>query len=486
MKKILLTAGLLSLLMNACTNESILSGIPEKGGVHAQAGTTRLSFDVGLPTGDPVTYAEIQTPQEKQIREIDVYQFGEGSDGMLEAVYNNVSISPSGTGYKLNLYVSGTGKKQFVFVANNLSFGKGYVPSIENLTNGSISYADFLKKTTQAVSATAQLNGAPLLMTGKTDAIDIQAGTSTPDQRVELLRVMSRVDVRNYEPILTITRVRLERSASTTTVDGVQPDGAEFITLPEATLPDQATTDGPIEYERVPATSNEGAYDFYKHVFYPYPRTDVDAEERAPLIVVEGVLFKGDPDRETKVIYKKPLKIDGEANFLGFKRNTRYTLVIKRAIPGEMDANIVVDKWNEEEIDAPMVGVTAPRIQGMLRPWQFSPVDLSWNSNTSTFTVNKNERSYDLEVVSNSEWEILVDGQSEAPIDGNLTDWLSYRSEHDPSHPFQEDKTRNILKFIIQLNDTGNERSVRCILRSKADRNKLFVFTVIQKHTDTI
>lgn len=487
MKKFLLTAGVLSLMMASCSHESLVPGTTPQGGGDSPAvvptkAMTRLSFDVSLPAGDPITYAEIQTPQEKVIERIDVYQFGDGADAPLEAVYNDVSKTASGTGYKLNLLVSGTGMKQFVFVANNLATNQSFVPGIENLTAGAVTYADFLKKTTQAIRNTP-LNGAPLLMTGKTVAIDVNA--NTPNQRVEMLRVMSRVDIRNYEPKLSLTRAYLTRSANMTTLDGLPPStGLQFVDLPEATLPTTATSGAAIDYELVAATNTEGQYDFYKHVFYPYPSADVTQEAQAPVIVVEGILFKGDAERETKVVYRKPFKIKDQQNFLGFKRNTRYTLVIKRAIPGEVDAEFIVDKWNEDEIDAPLVGVQTPRISGVYLPGWITPSRQKWANDA--LTLSKHSISTQLKVSSNSEWEILIEGAQAVAQDKSLGEWARYEEYTNAHYHRPEDKLYANVSIIVNENTTNQERSIRCILRSKADKNKRYAFTITQKASESI
>ena len=163
MKKIFIVAGVMLLTLGACTNESLLPDNTNDNGV-TKTRSARMSFNVTLPGGDPITYAEIQTAIEKKVERLDIYQFGEGTDGRLEAVFNNVQLTSAATGYSVSLDTEGSGKKQFMFVANNQGSNNGSAPSIENLANGTITAGEFMKKITKELGD-KQLNGAPLLMT---------------------------------------------------------------------------------------------------------------------------------------------------------------------------------------------------------------------------------------------------------------------------------------------------------------------------------
>lgn len=486
MKKILITVGVVALFLSSCSNESLLPNDTQQGKELVGTRSNRLSFDVALPGGEPITYAEIQTAQEKQVRRLDIYQFATGSDGKLEAVYNNVTLTPSGTGYKVTIEALGSGSKQFFFVANNEGSNNGGAPSVENLTLGSITAADFKKKITKELNG-KQLNGSPLLMTA--EVADVALKTGDVGKKAELTRVMSRLDIVNYEQLLTISRVRLEnckdRNYLFAQSTGSQvPADAKVVALPEAILPTAPATNGAIEMEEVAATTTDIAHTHYKHVFYPYISDAVKEEAKAPLVIIEGTLWKGDKERETKVIYKKHLKIEGQADFLGFKRNTRYTLVIKKAVPGELEATVTVDKWNEETVEAKLSPVT-PRVSAIRDPATadgYFTVD--FNTQTISFKKEASDRVMYVTVNANVDWEIVDEAQNKVlPVDTHtlVRDWLRLNPHYGLGYAKYNSIPYGINVCVKSANTTGKDRSARIILRNKINHNQQTVVTIIQK-----
>lgn len=486
MKKILITVGVVALFLSSCSNESLLPNDTQQGKELVGTRSNRLSFDVALPGGEPITYAEIQTAQEKKVNRLDVYQFATGSDGKLEAIYNNVTLTPSGTGYKVTIEALGSGSKQFFFVANNEGSNNGGAPSVENLTLGSITAADFKKKITKELNG-KQLNGSPLLMTA--EVADVALKTGDVGKKAELTRVMSRLDIINYEPLLTISRVRLEnckdRNYLFAQSTGSQvPAGAKVVALPEAILPTAPATNGAIEMEQVAATTTDIAHTHYKHVFYPYISDAVTEEASAPLIIIEGTLWKGDKERETKVIYKKHLKIEGQADFLGFKRNTRYTLVIKKAVPGELEATVTVDKWNEETVPATLSPVV-PRFVNIWDPSSAAGY-FSIDYKTQTLSFKKETSDVDLYLYTNAnvDWEIVDEAQNKViPLQTAtfVRDWLMIAQLKGRSYDKYNSIPYGIRIYVKSANTIGKNRSVRLILRNKINHNQQTVVTIIQK-----
>lgn len=486
MKKILITVGVVALFLSSCSNESLLPNDTQQGKELVGTRSNRLSFDVALPGGEPITYAEIQTAQEKKVNRLDVYQFATGSDGKLEAIYNNVTLTPSGTGYKVTIEALGSGSKQFFFVANNEGSNNGGAPSVENLTLGSITAADFKKKITKELNG-KQLNGSPLLMTA--EVADVALKTGDVGKKAELTRVMSRLDIINYEPLLTISRVRLEnckdRNYLFAQSPGSQvPAGAKVVALPEAILPTAPATNGAIEMEQVAATTTDIAHAHYKHVFYPYISDAVTEEASAPLIIIEGTLWKGDKERETKVIYKKHLKIEGQADFLGFKRNTRYTLVIKKAVPGELEATVTVDKWNEETVEAKLSPVTPRASEIWDASTAFGYFTTDFNTQTISFKKETSDKEMYLQVYANVDWEIVDEAQNKVlslETKFFVRDWLRITQHKGRMYFKYNSIPYGINIYVKSANTTGKDRSARLILRNKINHNQQTVVTITQK-----
>ena len=468
-------------LLWACSNEQELP-TPDP----ADGQTTMLSFKVGLPAGDPITYA-IQTKQEKLVRRLDIYQFAEGENGVLEATFYNQVLSVAGAGYTANIHASGTGNKQFFFVANNEGENPGGNSALITLTPGSTTAQQFTKMLTKTLTAGASLK-SPLLMTAHIPVVNVLE-SNTPTQNVELVRIMSRLDIKNYEPRLTINRVRLERVLDRSFIfhqaGGVSqnPAGAQVITLPEAILPTTPTqVDGndPIEMEQVAASGGFLAHTHYKHVFYPYVSDEVVEENAAPLLIVEGTLFKDDSDREAKVVYKKALKVTGETNFLGFARNTRYTFVIEKAIHDELTASLKVDMWNEDVVDVD-IQVIAPVTTSFQQGHRYDGFATLTEAG-SLLTVQKDYTGViEVNVNSNTEWEVYPEGSATVPEDGQMNAWLTavpFSSYWGGTVP--QNTLKDVVRLQLTANGTGAERTQRIVLRSKADNNKQGVLTVKQ------
>lgn len=450
-----------------------------------EGSATMLTFSIGLPMGDPVTYA-IQTKQERLVRRFDIYQFAEGETGALEATYYNQPLSATSTGYTVSVGINGTGNKQFFFVANNEGENPGGNLALVTLTPGSTTADAFQKELTKTLAANTSLK-SPLLMTAHIPVVNVLE-SNTPAQTVELVRIMSRLDIKNYEPRLTINRVRLERVLDRSFIfhqAGVSqnPAGAQVITLPEAILPTTPTpVDGndPIEMEQVAASGGFLAHTHYKHVFYPYVSDEVAEENEAPLIIIEGTLFKDDPDREAKVIYKKALKVTGQTNFLGFARNTRYTLVIEKAIPDELTSTLKVDMWNEDVVNAD-IQVIAPVTTSFYQGFRYDGFATLTEAG-SVLTVKKDfTAAIEVSVNSNTEWEVYPEGSSTVPEDGQMNAWLTalpFSSYWGGTVP--QNTLKDALRLRLTVNNTGAERTQRVVLRSKADNDKQSVLTVKQ------
>lgn len=470
------------LLLSSCSEEKD-SLIPDDG----KQAKGQLTFEVGLPSGDPVTYA-IQTDAEKLVERLDIYQFeGTTDTDKLDGVYKDVSLTASATGYNVNVVLEGgLGNKQFFFVANNIGKNNGGVSSIENLPLGSIDAGTFKKAVTKALSSTKGL-ATPLLMVANLPSVTVTA--STPNQTVTLERIMSRIDIKNFEPLLTVTRVRLEnvldRSYMLHQATGSQkPAGATLITLPEATLPASVTPAGsnaPIEYNKMPASGGFGAYDYYKHVFYPTISEAVTSEATAPMLIIEGTLFKGDVNRETKVVYRKALKVEGQTNFLGFKRNTRYTFVIERAIKGDLEATLKTDQWNEDTVDAPLT-VKVPTPTGFYDQWNYNNGEGAFVG--GVLTLRKDITSgVILSMNVNTEWEVFPEGATSVPVDGQMAPWIKAVPTNTYwGNTYDKHIVERGLQLNLLANNTTADREIRLILRSKADNNKQYILTVKQTH----
>ena len=194
--------------------------------------------------------------------------------------------------------------------------------------------------------------------------------------------------------------------------------------------------------------------------------------------------MEGDKERETKVIYKKHLKIEGQADFLGFKRNTRYTLVIKKAVPGELEATVTVDKWNEETVEAKLSPVT-PRVSEIWDPASaFGYFTVDFNTQTISFKKETRDKDMYVTVNANVDWEIVDEAQNKVlPLNTYFVvrDWLMITQYNGRSYAKYNSIPYGINVYVKSANTTGKDRSARIILRNKINHNQQTVVTIIQK-----
>lgn len=499
MKKILFFAAA-ALSLAACSNEGVITGGPD---IPQPSEGTNLSFNLSLPGGEPITYAgKTHTNSERQIHQLAVYQFaGEGDDARLEEIYGNVVVSPK-SGVAEDLYtafvnVKSLGKKQFVLVANNkTNTDPGYFSNLENPTKGESTgvtlstFKQYLSK-----KLVQHLNGTPLVMTsvankavsgGTTTVVDIQKGVPTEALSAKLERVMARLDIVNKEPLLKLDRVRLintknqaylfpKDSPSTEGEEGTTAAPNEDVnTLPWITLPEAAPGNDKVGYDNT-TVANEV---HYKHVFYPYPSNIVKEKNDAPTVLIEGTLYPN-TDNPQKVFYRKELKKDGVDEYLGFKRNHIYKLVINKATKDAVDITLRVDEWNvAEDILYPKVEVVAPKLAGTIttNTIKFSSTDL-------TLTFAKPAATAEINVIAQSDWEALIDPSTPA-------DWVEQVSVQNRNATITNIPNKLVIK--VKANDSNADRPadpsapIKIILRSKADPTKSTVLTLTQKNTDTI
>lgn len=502
LKQLIILPSLLSLIALAGCSSEIRSGgesVPDL--LESATGETSLRFVLSMPGGEAVSFtrAAIQTKSEYLIEQLDVYQFaGATGEEVLERTYLNQAYAKVGDGASLTLKVKGTGNKTFVFVANNK--GNGVVRDIEAPAVG-MKLSEFERTMTESTEGT--LLSSPLLMLGS-KTLEVKEGMS--GQKVELQRVMARLDIKNYEPFLTLKRVRLERvnDRGSLAVDGIA-SGAKVIDLPEVLLPTAPTAAGEDPAVALEAVADkvtaggvvsEPAHLHYKHVYYPYAGNEVADEKGASVLIIEGTLFKGDPEREHDVLYKKVLKLDGANQYLGFKRNHRYTVAIKGGnIPGEADIKLYVNEWNLVELPIEEVEPMAPRADYFIGEFHgrrddfmshFSEAnqELILIGNSPNYKVNGLDVL--LRVDANVDWNVVHNKQV-ITDKANLNDWLSVElvttkpDVDSKGVPLFDSSFNNAIKFdFLKPNLTGKDRSVELYLVTKFNPSLKTKFTVLQ------
>lgn len=517
-KTIVSLALLLPVIFSGCSNELGFSP-RELSGTEAHAGQeVGVRFVLRAPSPDPVVFTRaIQTKNETLIETLDIYQFtGSAGNEVLEESYLGQKFTRLKDGVSLVLKVKGTGTKRFAFVVNNK--GAGRVASIANVRSG-MRLSDFQKQVTESLGTSAL--STPLLMEALSGEVDVKDGM--PAQQAELRRIMARLDIKNYEPHLTLKHVRLENVNDRSYLmhvgapgDAQTVPGTQVINLPVVELPAQPTAAGEdpavamevVADRVVNGVIQEPAHTLYKHVCYPFVSDVVTDAAKAPVLVIEGTLFKGDPEREHDVVYKKVLKLDGEAtNYLGFARNHRYTVAIKGGtIPGEADIKVYVDRWNLVELPIETVEPIAPTVGSLMsaelffnsyvKGVSYTSPSQTWNG--AAQVENRSGAQVQFMVNANTDWDITVDGTTVLELNKNnaVNSWLTV-VQTDSSlappcvdyygvyHPYHTIPYVLTLGFT-EANNTGVNRSVTLLLRSKVNPSLRSEFTVTQSASNLI
>lgn len=454
MKKIFLFLVAATLLVS-CNSETEVK--PDMEGP-----ATMLTFSIGLPAGDPVTYA-IQTNAELEVKTLDIYQFDKAT-GVLEATYKFGEGAPNAlvqTGATINLTVTSnsTGEKTFLFVANN--GGKA---------SFSGSYDAFKsQQVTPLASAAGEASEAlisPLMMTAEV-TLNL-TGTAISGQSVLLRRIMSRIDIKNMEPALYLTKVTLKNVSDRSFVfpqtgaeGDVTPAGTLSVALPQVEIPQDGVS--------TPRVTIEKGADFimYKHLFYPYINNAGATEATAPTLRIQGVLKTAKAD--VQVAYDVPMKLDGQTGYIRFARNTRYTLVIANAYTTTLNSTIKVDLWQDETIHSTLTPIT-PALN-MNKRLISNNLSAQYDAATNTISQDMNAAHYsELNILRNTDWTASTNA---AWI--TLTPRLSHNATY-----YQFLSINDQLRLQVAKNETGVEREAVITLTSTLDNNLSSTFKVKQ------
>jgi hypothetical protein len=455
MKKIFLFLVAATLLVS-CNSETEVK--PDMEGP-----ATMLTFSIGLPAGDPVTYA-IQTNAELEVKTLDIYQFDKAT-GVLDATYKFGEGAPNAlvqTGATINLTVTSnsTGEKTFLFVANN--GGKA---------SFSGSYDAFKsQQVTPLASAAGEASEAlisPLMMTAEV-TLNL-TGTAISGQSVLLRRVMSRIDIKNMEPALYLTKVTLKNVSDRSFVfpqtgaeGDVTPAGTLSVALPQVEIPQDGIS--------TPRVTIENGADFimYKHLFYPYINNAGATEATAPTLRIQGVLktAKGD----VQVAYDVPMKLDGQTGYIRFARNTRYTLVIANAYTTTLNSTIKVDLWQDETIHSTLTPI-APALNIINGLISTNNTSVRYDAATNTISQDINAANYtELNILRNTDWTATSDATWVTP-----QPYLSHYGQY-----YQFLSFKDYMRMSVAKNETGVEREAVITLTSTLDNNLSSTFKVKQ------
>lgn len=418
-----------------------------------------VTFNIAMPGGEPVVHsrAEIQTSREKAVARLDVYMF---DGGTLERVFENVTLTPSGTGYTLSLELDDDDRKDFLFVANNIPGAATHVAFPASV--GTTLLSEVKAMATPAIASATAFLEPYLMMT--CELTNIKAGENEQED-VALERIMARFDIRNNEPVLTIKSFEFLNTydrAHTFPAAG-DPAGVAEMSFASRSLPAADNA----ENDLIQLITTAGVQHF-KHIIYTYSTPSPLASGKGPTIVLKGTLSL--PENKTQdVTYTIPLKLKDQTDFIEVKRNYCYTIEISRAISDGLEALLIQDEWNSEEIigkisaETPGVAFTTGQSAG-----SFAADELSAAAAAESY-------SFDIDPKS-TEWTVSWSTGAMFSTDFSGIDWVSAAaSKTDP------DLTLNDrLTLTLTQNDGAEARTARIRVATKVNPSKYYEFLISQ------
>lgn len=329
---------LAALSLSSCSSESETPG-------NVNVETQQLTFSIAIPKGDPVTYAT-HDAAEYSIESLWMYEFD--AAGTLLSAPTNIKSSLSGVGpeytYSKTVAATDKGIRRFVFVANEQVSGittGNTIAELEAKVAGKVLSANASSST---LLNTFSGNGR-IPMTGEA----VSAGSNlipltgtNPTIKVEMTRILARLDITNNVPNLVITDVKLANTNSSSYL---------FLTGDYTNPSSNTKVSGITPFSTLPSSFAQGTT--MAKAFYLYEGAQPAAESDALHVQVSGKLNGSD------VFYSIPFYKDNTA--VTVKRNHIYKLVLKDAnvspAPNTKLTYTIEDTpWNEitlnQEVDA--------------------------------------------------------------------------------------------------------------------------------------
>lgn len=324
--------GLAALSLLSCSKE-----IDMKSGVNVGE-RQQLTFNIAIPKGDPVTYAT-HDQAEFSIESLWMYEFN-AADGKLLSAPVNIKAGLTGTGpdysYTKTIATTDKGSRRFLFVANEEV--SGMTANVSTLADLQAKIAN--KTLANNASSATILNdfgsNKRIPMTG--EAMDggsniIPLTGTNQNIKVEMTRIVARIDITNNVPNLVISEVKLANTNS-----------QSFLFLNgDYTKPTTNTkVSGISTFAAIPTSFAQGTT--LAKAFYLYEGVQPTALGDALHIQVKGKLAG------TDVLYSIPFYKENQP--VTVKRNHIYKLVLKDATvspsPGAgLSFTIEDTPWNE-------------------------------------------------------------------------------------------------------------------------------------------
>lgn len=315
----------LALLLSSCSSEldSDAPGKIEESAV--QGGKITFSLDgVSGTLASRADAAELQTAEEKEVTNLHAVVFKASAEDIVDSdtfyTLATADHDSSMADDEYSITVEEGGAYHICFIAN---YSDAMKTKLEALTTSS-TVADF-----KALTEGTDPSTKPMLMLSdfhKANVTVFGANLGT----VHLKRVMARIDIVNFVPNVTITKITMNNRAVKTGL-----------------LTDENTTDASYlaskDFSDLTLTGNVDGTAAWTSTLYSYEQYATG--ENAPSITIEYLL---DNDNDSQYIHTVEFK-EGDRN-IPIERNNLYRINLTSNIYGKLVIEFAVADWNEGEL----------------------------------------------------------------------------------------------------------------------------------------
>lgn len=417
------------------------------------AETSRVTFNIVIPKGDPVTYAT-QDETEWGLGNLWVYEFTEnGTYANHESVSFESKVGPEFTYTYTMEDANGKKMARFIFVANEET-DPGVVANIATLEeklagkylNDNSSSADLLNTIGDGESEGKYIPMTGEAMIGTSNLIPV-SGT-VAKATVCLTRIVARIDVKNHVPNLVITGLSLSQTNSQ----------SYLFPHPDYAVPGTATKVNNITlFTTLPAEGLAHDGELAK-AFYLYEGPQPD-KTGAVTLEVKGELGEA----KTPVLYRIPFWNNSAEQSITVKRNNIYRITLGNNTPVVNDAKVgfTIENtpWGETLYNEPFEVISAQYTGGEEATYNDALNCLEvgkGGSDALTFTfTSKYTDAYTWEVASSTaEWLTGVFAEG-----GNLT-------------------------ISVTENDSGAPREGKIVIKTNLENSATYEILVKQKNEE--
>ncbi|WP_329903458.1 fimbrial protein [Porphyromonas pogonae] len=350
-KMIFSMLGATAILLTACSKEQQIPVGPDPA-----LPANSVMFSIGLPSGEPVTYAQVHEQDEYAINSLDIFEFDDA--GKLVKIFKDIATTaaPDGdfvarkTVAQIELDKGTKGKHDFLFVANLGKTTNNWMQKqLRDLPLQTTTKDAFKAELTKALASTDAEIKPDFVMTGNKEVTINGSAPMDLTQQVSdivmLTRDVARLDIaqrlKTSTETLTITKVEVRNAPSLTSLF---PVTGNLSPASETSVSYKVKSAGELT-AHLDAVATAQYTSRYKKLFYLYERAQSQFTAKGtPTVYISADYVPATGGAAVKMRYEIPFDRNLTRNYL-------YTIVLGVEPKGdtyEATANIMTLKWEDE------------------------------------------------------------------------------------------------------------------------------------------